>query len=48
LANQPIKVQGKVDKKIDGAVALIILMAVLDRYRSEYMQYVEARNRGAT
>lgn len=42
----PVKVQGKADKKIDGTMALIISMAVLTRYRSEYMKYVEARNRG--
>ena len=42
----PVKVQGKADKKIDGTMALIISMAVLARYRSEYMKYVEARNRG--
>lgn len=34
----PVKVQGDNEKKIDGAVVMLICYETLDRYRKEYMQ----------
>lgn len=34
----PVKVQGDVEKKIDGAVVMLICYETLDRYRKEYME----------
>lgn len=39
----PIKVKGSPEKKIDGAVTLLICYETLDRYRNEYMDIVNRR-----
>lgn len=39
----PMKVQGDVTKKIDGAVTMLICYETLDRYRKEYTDIVERR-----
>ena len=39
----PIKVQGDVNKKIDGAVTMLICYETLDRYRKEYVDIVGRR-----
>lgn len=39
----PIKVQGDVTKKIDGAVTMLICYETLDRYRKEYVDIVSRR-----
>lgn len=39
----PAKVQGDEEKKIDGAVTYLICYETLDRYRKEYMEYVNSR-----
>lgn len=39
----PIKVQGDVNKKIDGAVTMLICYETLDRYRKEYVDIVSRR-----
>jgi len=39
----PIKVKGSPEKKIDGAVTMLICYETLDRYRNEYMEIVNRR-----
>lgn len=39
----PIKVQGDANKKIDGAVTMLICYETLDRYRKEYVDIVSRR-----
>ena len=39
----PVKVQGDVNKKIDGAVTMLICYETLDRYRKEYVDIVGRR-----
>jgi phage terminase large subunit-like protein len=36
----PVKVQGKREKRIDGAVTMIIAEAVFQQYKTEYLKYV--------
>jgi len=38
----PVKVNDKRNRRIDGAVALIIIYAIYNRYRTEYLEYVNA------
>ena len=38
----PVKVQGDSEKKIDGAVTMLICYETLDRYRKEYMEMAAA------
>ncbi len=40
----PVKVNDKRNRRIDGAVALIIIYAIYSRYRTEYLEYVNAAN----
>jgi len=40
IRDRPKKMLGCANRRIDGAVTMIMCYAMLDRYKREYMEYV--------